>query len=328
MKKFLSVLLVIACLAAAFSAEIFADDTITCASCGRELPADVAFCSYCGKPVVKDGEAPKAVVTGSDEKGNLRIDFGENGINVFENELITIRVMSFYEDVDKRIEYVPGSDVNYVEYREKYFEVKVHNNSEKEYLFNLFDCYVGDDDVTLIDVSGGNTGPAPGKNKTYKYCVDRHLDNPKIPLENLRDLYDFEFELNLSVFNNAKNLITDTIRQRVRFADKLRGVTEEIVEDPAIELSELEAVLVGSRWVNDTNGVMSYMRFEEDGTGEFYNGVFLFKLSWNLDGNTINELLVYGDSTANAAYELQEKDGGYVVVNQLNADSVWYPAQK
>ena len=58
MKRTLCLILAVL-LIAALGGQAFADDTLFCRMCGKQIPADSLFCSYCGKAVVSV-EAPAA----------------------------------------------------------------------------------------------------------------------------------------------------------------------------------------------------------------------------------------------------------------------------
>lgn len=334
MKKTIRLIITILSMLLLYSINTYAESTIICPNCGKELPDDVLFCSYCGTAITESDNELKAIVTGSDEKGNLRIDFGEDGIVVCDNDYVTVQLICFYEENQQRIENVSSDDYERNNYVEKYMELKVHNNSEEEYIFDLNDYYVGDDSVVLV-MQVGNSGPAPGKNKTYQYRLERKSGNKHVPLEDLRDLYDFECTVDLHIESKEEDIIKDTFSDKIVFSDSLKDVQEVIqettedTEGTSMEQLAFESVLVNSKWVNDTGN--AYIIFEKDGTGQFCNPIGLvFDLVWELDENTINcDLFNEGvDINRKTSFALQNDNGEFFMYYVNDPSLVLYPTDK
>lgn len=322
MKKLISVMCML-CLLFSFCGFAFADTA--CTNCGQTVPDGASFCPYCGTAIAPAG-GPAVVVTGSEEKGDLRFDFGD-GVVVLDNAYATVRLMSFYQETERRVQTDANGVPAYVDDLHTFLELKVRNNSDREYLFNLNNCYVGDEGVTVSDYSSGNEGPAPGKSRVYVYKVYRESGGQQFPIANLRDLYKFDAEFSLPLLN-AGGTIGEVFSQRVDFYELLRSAVEEVHIAQTAVLGDLESVLVSSKWENHTDDITSYFLFEDDGTGTMYNGVFLFGVNWTLEGNTIHVQLSYGGSTVEVDYEIVEQGGSYVVWNQGNHDFAFLPVEK
>ena len=149
---------------------------------------------------------------GSTEE-NKKIEFTDTIL--LDNEYMTVELTQFFE---KKVNWA-GREPQ----MEKYITLKVHNNSDKEYLFNLQDAYIKDESVT-VSMQDGNSGPAPGKTKTYTYDIYYNTSPDTTALESLEDLYTLDAEIRISIEDGGK--ITGHEEYRVSINDVVNGSTE------------------------------------------------------------------------------------------------------
>ena len=103
------------------------------------------------------------------------IEFEEPFV-ILDNELATVEITQFYqEEVKYSSDSNPGKESNIV--------VKVRNNSENEFLFNLQEAYLEDEALRIVMKE--NAGPAPGKSKTFTYKLQYDTQPDATPISDL-----------------------------------------------------------------------------------------------------------------------------------------------
>ena len=296
-----------------------------CHNCGQPVSESAAFCPYCGTRVPAEN-GPTAYVSGSDEEGDLRIDFLD-GVVIYDNSLATVRLMSIYHGTEKHVVKDVNGTPGYASDTNIYLELKVRNNSNRDYLFNIFDCYVGDEGVSL-SAHSGNDGPAPGKSNTYLYSAAKKVRDDLVPLDDPRALLRLDIQLSFAVYDDTHTVIEEIFEKRVDFSEILAGLKEEVLSEEKPELSGAEAVLTASKWENHNNGIYSYFLFEADGTGVMYNGVFLFNTEWQLEDDVIHLRFFYGGSSSEADYLLIEDEGSRSICLASNHSFLFTPTSR
>ena len=131
--------------------------------------------------------------TGSTEE-NKKTEFTDTIL--LDNEYVTVELTQFFE---KKVNWA-GREPQI----EKYITLKVHNNSDKEYLFNLQDAYIKDESV-IASMQDGNSGPAPGKTKTYTYDIYYNTSPDPTALDSLEDLYTLDAKIQISISDGDKD---------------------------------------------------------------------------------------------------------------------------
>lgn len=134
---------------------------------------------------------------------------------LLDNEYVTVELTQFFE---KKVNWA-GREPQI----EKYITLKVHNNSDKEYLFNLQDAYIKDESVTA-SMLDGNSGPAPGKTKTYSYDIYYNTSPDTTPLESLEDLYTLDAKIQISISDGNKYIGKEEYRFNIN--DAVNGTVE------------------------------------------------------------------------------------------------------
>ena len=163
-----------------------------------------------GMPTDSSSASASAAEASQEEADDDIIEF-ENVVLV-DDDVVTVELTQFFE---KEVNWA-GADKPSME---KYITLKVHNNSDTDILFNLEDGYVHGEGVKVI-MSNGNSGPAPGKTKTYSYDIQYETTPDATPLESLDDLYSFEGTIQtyaqdgsqLSDERNTKIVIGDFVK--------------------------------------------------------------------------------------------------------------------
>ena len=199
----------------------------------------------------------------STESNNANGTSDEGGIIEFtdtillDNDLVTVELMQFFE---KEVNWLGASEPQ----MEKYVTIKVHNNSDKEILFNLNDAYINDESVTVL-LQDGNKGPAPGKSKTYSYDFQYNIGpNPKA-LDSMEDLYTLDANIQIYVYDGKDR--TDEINSRFCINDVINGTIESAVDGENREkYSDVFAVISANTWFFNGGGdaILNYMDFKED----------------------------------------------------------------
>lgn len=152
------------------------------------------------------------VAEGTTEE-NQKIEFTD--IILLDNEYMTVELTQFFE---KKVNWA-GREPQI----EKYITLKVHNNSDKEYLFNLQDAYIKDESVTAV-MQDGNSGPAPGKTKTYSYDIYYNTSPDPTTLDSLEDLYTLDAKIQISISDGDKYIGRE--EYRININDTVNGTVE------------------------------------------------------------------------------------------------------
>jgi len=182
-----------------------------------------------------------------------KIDFTDTIL--LDNEYLTVELTQFFE---KEVKWAGRSPQI-----EKYITLKVHNNSEKEYLFNLQDAYVKDESVTA-SMLDGNSGPAPGKTKTYSYNIYYNTNPDPTALDSLEDLYTLEAEIRISI-KDGDSYVGEN-EYRISVNDAVNGTAENSVgEDKGgaavkeTDYMTIEGVYVDNSYSTEDNENMRFM---------------------------------------------------------------------
>lgn len=144
---------------------------------------------------------------------NQKIEFTDKIL--LDNEYMTVELTQFFE---KKVNWA-GREPQI----EKYLTLKVHNNSDKEYLFNLQDAYIKDESVTAV-MQDGNSGPAPGKTKTYSYDIYYNTSPDPTALDSLEDLYTLDAEIQISISDGDKYIGRE--EYRININDAVNGTVQ------------------------------------------------------------------------------------------------------
>ncbi len=134
---------------------------------------------------------------------------------LLDNEYVTVELTQFFE---KKVNWA-GREPQI----EKYITLKVHNNSDKEYLFNLQDAYIKDESV-IASMQDGNSGPAPGKTKTYTYDIYYNTSPDPTALDSLEDLYTLDAKIQISISDGDKYIGRE--EYRININDAVNGTVE------------------------------------------------------------------------------------------------------
>lgn len=70
------------------------------------------------------------------------------------------------------------------------------------------ELYLHDESLS-ISMLTGNTGPAPGKAKTYAYIVGYDTKPDPTPIEDLNLLYELEGQLDFHIYDAQKDKLVD-----------------------------------------------------------------------------------------------------------------------
>lgn len=196
---------------------------------------------------------------------------------------------------------------------EKYITLKVHNNSDKEILFNLEDAYINDESVTVI-MEDGNSGPAPGKTKTYTYDIQYNTSpNPKA-LDSIEDLYTLDANIQTYVYDGG--YLTDENNTRFCINDVLNGASEAVAAGENREAyADVYAAISANTWLFNGGGdaILNYIDFKEDkaSIGQVY-----------FDGNGLHDNGVNEYSyTITDSEIIVTTDGGELDIPYNSADS-------
>ena len=134
---------------------------------------------------------------------------------LLDNEYMTVELTQFFE---KKVNWA-GREPQI----EKYITLKVRNNSDKEYLFNLQDAYIKDESVTVL-MQDGNSGPAPGKTKAYTYDIYYNTSPEPTALDSLEDLYTLDAKIQISISDGDKYIGRE--EYRININDAVNGTVE------------------------------------------------------------------------------------------------------
>lgn len=189
----------------------------------------------------------------ADSKEYKKIEFSDTIL--LDNDLVTVELVQFYE---KEYNWGSGTQI------EKCITLKVHNNSEKDTHFNLNDGYVNDESVLVI-MEDGNVGPAPGKTKTYSYCIQYNTSPDPTPLESLEDLYTFDAEID--TYASEKNTISDRTTTRFCINDVIQDASLAAAAGETREAHpDVYAAISDGMWVFNGGDdlTLSYIRFGEN----------------------------------------------------------------
>lgn len=195
---------------------------------------------------------------------------------LLDNDLVTVELTQFFE---KEVNWFGASEPQ----MEKYVTLKVHNNSDKEIMFNLEDGYINDESVIVI-LQDGNSGPAPGKTKTYTYDIQYNTSpNPKA-LDSLEDLYTLDANIQTYVYDGTS--LTDESNTRFCINDVINGASEAAAAGENREAyADVFAAISESTWLFNGGGdtILNYIDFKKekasigqvyfDGNGIHDNGV-------------------------------------------------------
>lgn len=142
------------------------------------------------------------------------IEFEEPFV-ILDNELATVEITQFYQE---EVKYSSDSDP----VKESNIVVKVRNNSENEFLFNLQEAYLEDEALRIVMKE--NAGPVPGKSKTFTYKLQYDTQPDATPISDLNLLYGLEGLLEFPIYNESKSAISDT----VEFSFSLKEMTQNM----------------------------------------------------------------------------------------------------
>ena len=186
---------------------------------------------------------------------NSIIEFSDTIL--LDNDLVTVELTQFFE---KEVNWAGASEPQ----MEKYITLKVHNNSDKEILFNLEDAYINDESVTVI-MQDGNSGPAPGKTKTYSYDIQYNTSpNPKA-LDAIEDLYTLDANIQTYVYDGG--YLTDENNTRFCINDVINGASEAAAAGENSEAyADVYAAISANTWLFNGGGdaILNYIDFKED----------------------------------------------------------------
>ena len=164
----------------------------------------------CASADGETAELPGPGVTGTAGKGDLRYSFGDGeGIAVLEDEYITVKLMSFFEE---EVIWAEGKAV------EKKLEFRVRNNSDREFILNFEKARIGEDDVGVLRNSD-STGPVPGESNTYIYTIQKASGSNGKPLDSLDDLFRLEGVFSLTIYNEDRSAIADHHEAELKMQD-------------------------------------------------------------------------------------------------------------
>lgn len=107
----------------------------------------------------------------------------------------------------------------YKENEECYVAIKIHNNSDREFLFNFDEAYLGDDALQIV-LQTGNNGPAPGKTLSHSFKLNHDTKPEATPLEDINMLYDLEGKISISVFTEDGEHLDGSMGKEYTFSLK------------------------------------------------------------------------------------------------------------
>ncbi len=274
------------------------EETVVCPSCGQSVGEGMLFCPSCGTPLSESeavpaeaaGAAPASnmpAVTGTAGTGNLVYSFGGGeGIVVLEDAYLSVRLMSFFEE---EVNWSSGRAI------EKCVEFKIRNVSDREYILNFENAYIGDEGVRVI-MKTGNTGPVPGKSNTYTYTIQRASGSDGKPLDSLDELYALEGSFSLHIYNADKSAITGNHKAALKLQNIFDGSAapaSSAAAAPVQDLKqEIESALQGV-WMLGTDNTFTFRSgsVSISGGGGLLNGSY----SINTDDSTIDATLQTSD---------------------------------
>ena len=254
------------------------------------------------KHSVEDNAIQSNVTLPETEQNSSRIEF--NNVILLDNEWATVTLVSFYE---YEVNWVSGTQV------EKCIEVSVHNNSSQEYIFNLYDAYVGDETMLAV-MHDGNAGPAPGRSGTFRYYIDHDTTPDSTALASLEELYELEgvFEIYASDGSHKYDFsIADVLNPEQSISNRDSAVEEQGFG----EFQNVADLLNGGTWYfnggsntalnsisfSGSNATISQVFF--DGNGRHENGSNSF--AYMIDATSIH-VPTAGGGQIDIAYELTE----------------------
>ncbi|MBE5901242.1 MAG: hypothetical protein E7280_04965 [Lachnospiraceae bacterium] len=110
-----------------------------------------------------------------------RIEFEEPKV-LIDEDLVKVELLSFYQE---KVNWSTGEQL------EKNISVKITNKSDRKFIINLRNIYIGDEAVNSV-LKTGNEGPMPGKSGIYNYNIRKQGDSDNEALDSLEQLKDLE----------------------------------------------------------------------------------------------------------------------------------------
>ncbi len=133
------------------------------------------------------------------EGKNNEIVFTE-GIVIVENDFARVELVNFYEEESY------GEQLT-----SKYITLKVKNKSDRQFLFDLSDAYIGENAVVSM-MCDGNSGPLPGKANTHTYIITKD-DSNYTPIDSIEELYELEGVLEFTVLTEDGEYIEERVEE-------------------------------------------------------------------------------------------------------------------
>lgn len=230
------------------------------------------------------------------------IDF-ENTV-LADNDVVTVELVQFYEE-----------EVNWngpeTPVFEKNITLQVKNKSDYEIIFNYSDAYIGDEAVR-VSMYDGNEGPAPGKSKKYRYCIEQDTAPDHTPLESIEDLYDLDGNFEISIVKEG--VITDTYDLDFSIPKAISG---EKPEENTVD--EIEAALQGTWSLPDGSGSFTFNAgtLAISSQGKILNGTYEIQTS---DKEINGEFSTTDDQSVTIQIPYTFEDGTLHVYNNHNVE--------
>ena len=254
-----------------------------------------------------DPNAAGAEDSNDSSSDNNIIEFSDTIL--LDNDLVTVELAQFFE---KEVNWAGASEPQ----MEKYVTLKVHNNSDKEIMFNLTDAYINDESVTVV-MQDGNSGPAPGKTKTYTYGIRYNTSpNPKA-LDSIEDLYTLDANIETFVYDGGS--LTDRNNTRFCINDVLNGVSEATdAGEESASSEDIEAALQGTWMLDDNMFTFDNGNITVIGGGASFSGTY----EVNAADSVIDAYIEASDGTLALHMPYTYSNGELILQNNRGAELI------